>query len=400
MPDQNLNGANPSRRAYDAIVAGARCAGAATAMLLARQGMRVLLVDPARRGSDTLSTHALMRGAVLQLHRWGVLPRIAAAGTPPVRSTTFRYAEDSIEVPIKPRDGIEGLYAPRRTVLDLALLEAAEEAGVEVRLGHSVVGLQRNASGRVTGATVADSGQRETEISSSIVIGADGVRSHIAQLVGAPVIRQAAHTTASIYGYYRDLGLDGYQWFYQINAAVGAIPTNDRDTCVFVSLPPGRFARHREVGVGALYHEALEYVSPMLAERTRASLASSKLRAFPGIRGFLRRATGPGWALVGDAGYFKDPLTAHGITDALRDAELLARAVADGGDSDLSEYQATRDRLATGLFEVTDRIASFEWDLAEVKELHLALSDEMKAEVRHIMNWDKEAGSPATAASA
>ncbi len=120
-----------ARDRYDVIIAGARCAGASTAMLLARQGLRVLVVDPTRRGSDTLSTHALMRGAVLQLHRWGVLDDIRAAGTPPIRKTTFHYGDEDLEIPINPRDGIDALYAPRRTVIDVVLLDAAEAAGAE-----------------------------------------------------------------------------------------------------------------------------------------------------------------------------------------------------------------------------------------------------------------------------
>ncbi|MEZ4586722.1 MAG: NAD(P)/FAD-dependent oxidoreductase [Gemmatimonadales bacterium] len=370
-----------ARRHYDAVVAGARCAGAATAMLLARQGLRVLVVDPMRRGSDTLSTHALMRGAVLQLHRWGVLDAIRAAGTPTIRTTTFHYAEDEIEIRIKERDGVDGLYAPRRTVLDPALLDAAEAAGADVLLGHSLAELVRDPRGRVRGAVIAGPDRREQVVTADVVIGADGLHSRVARLVDAPVDQPATHSTASIYGYVRDLGLDGFQWFYRVGASVGTIQTNDGETCVFASMPPARFEAGRVGGVDALYREVLREVSPMLAERVERSGLSAKLRAFPGIRGFLRRSAGPGWALVGDAGYFKDPLTAHGITDALRDAELLARAVTTGGDAALGEYQTTRDELARGLFAVTDRIASFEWDLDEARALHLELSTEMNAEV-------------------
>lgn len=377
-----------ARMHYDAIVAGARCAGASTAMLLARRGARVLVVDPMRRGSDTLSTHALMRGAVLQLHRWGVLDAIRAAGTPAIHTTTFHYGDESIHLPIKERNGVDGLYAPRRTVIDAVLLDAAEASGAEIALGHAVVDLTRDADGRVRGARIAGADGRVVHVTADVVIGADGLRSRVARLVGAASVRAAAHATASIYGYYRDLGLDGYQWFYNAGAAVGAIPTNDGDTCVFVSLPPERFERNRRRGLAALYRDVLRQVSPMLAERVAASQISGKLRAFPGVPGFLRRSAGPGWALVGDAGYFKDPLTAHGITDALRDAELLARAVVAGGAEALIDYQSVRDALVRGLFEVTDRIASFDWDLDDVKEHHLVLSKEMNAEVELLATLD------------
>src|SRR4029453_16655211 len=119
----------------DAIIVGARCAGAATALLLARAGARVLVVDKGRYGTDTLSTHALMRGAVLQLHRWGVLPAIVAAGTPPVRSTTFSYTNQDVTVPIEPKYGVSALYAPRRALLDRILVDAAAASGAEVGYG-------------------------------------------------------------------------------------------------------------------------------------------------------------------------------------------------------------------------------------------------------------------------
>ena len=138
---------------YDVIIAGARCAGAATALLLARQGARVLVLDKSRYGTDTLSTHALMRGAVLQLHRWGLLPAVAGAGTPPVRSTTFHLADAVTTIPVKPRHGVEALYAPRRSVLDAILADAARGAGADVRFGATVTGLRRDRAGRVTGIT-------------------------------------------------------------------------------------------------------------------------------------------------------------------------------------------------------------------------------------------------------
>jgi 2-polyprenyl-6-methoxyphenol hydroxylase-like FAD-dependent oxidoreductase len=370
-----------AQRHYDVVLAGARCAGASTAMLLARQGLRVLVVDPMRRGSDTLSTHALMRGAVLQLHRWGVLDRIRVAGTPPIRTTTFHYGNESVEVRIKERDGVDALFAPRRTVLDAVLLDAAEASGAHLALGASVVDLLRGPNGRVRGVTIAGPERQAIEVSADLVIGADGVRSRVARLVDAEYTVTASHATASIYSYRRDLGLEGFHWFYEVGGAVGAIPTNDGDTCVFVSLSPTRFAAERKNGVDVLFKNLLREVSAPLAERVARSPASGKLRGFAGVPGFLRRATGPGWALVGDAGYFKDPLTAHGITDALRDAELLARAVVAGGDQALRNYRLTRDELVRGLFDVTDRIASLEWDLETVKQYHSTLSKEMNAEV-------------------
>ncbi len=123
---------------YDLVIVGARCAGAATALLLARQGARVLLLDRSRDGTDALSTHALTRGAVLQLHRWGLLPGIVAAGTPRIPSATFHLPGGATTADIKARDGVDALYAPRRTVLDPLLADAARRAGADVRFGVSV----------------------------------------------------------------------------------------------------------------------------------------------------------------------------------------------------------------------------------------------------------------------
>ena len=169
---------------YDVVIAGARCAGAATALLLARQGARVLVLDKSRYGTDTLSTHALMRGAVVQLHRWGVLPRVVEAGTPPVRSTTFHLRDAVTTIKIKPKHGVDALYAPRRTVLDTILADAARSAGADVRFGTSVTGLRRDRAGRVTGIT-GRAGATRLEVSADLVVGADGRRSAVARWVGA-----------------------------------------------------------------------------------------------------------------------------------------------------------------------------------------------------------------------
>lgn len=387
-------------RSYDAVVVGARCAGAATAMLLARRGLRVLAVDRGRYGTDTLSTHALMRGGVLQLHRWGLLERLQAAGTPAVRRTTFHYDDEQIAIAIKPRDDIDGLYAPRRTVLDALLVDAAREAGVEVAYGVRVTGVSRDAGGRVRGVTLRDAAGRSSTIEAGIVIGADGTRSTVADAVGAERVRDGRHCTGVIYGYVPGLDLDGYHWYYRPGVSVGAIPTNDGDTCLFVSAPSRRFRQALRFDLAGSHRQLLGQAAPALAAALERSAGAPKYRGFAGERSYLRRGVGPGWALVGDAGFFKDPLTAHGITDALRDAELLARAVATGTQEALEGYAALRDDLAVGMLEITDRIASFEWDLDEVKQLHLTLSKEMNRDVEVLRELDAVSGGEPVARTA
>lgn len=366
----------PKSKQYDAVIAGARCAGASAAMLLARAGLRVLLVDPVPYGRDTLSTHALMRGAVLQLHRWGLLDRIRASGTPAVRTTTFHYGDETIEIPIRPKHGVDALYAPRRTVLDPVLVDGAREAGAEILYGQSVVDLIRDDGGRVHGARIAGPDRRVHDVGADIVIGADGIRSRVARLAGADYDCQAHHAACTIYGYRPTTRIDGYHWYYEGGFGAGTIPTND-GTCVFVSMPRARFEALRPEGTDALFRDTIRRFPASLVDVV-GSEPPAGLRAFPGRRGFLRRAAGPGWVLVGDAGYFRDPITAHGITDALREAEIVSRLIVDEGDCGLRRYQAQRDALVEPLLSITDRIASFEWDLEELQSHHLELNRQMK----------------------
>ena len=373
---------------YDAIVVGARCSGASTAMLLSRAGMRVLAVDRSAYGSDTLSTLALMRGGTIQLQRWGVLDAVKRAGTPPVRITVFRYGNEQVDIPIKPRDGIDALFAPRRTVLDRILSDAAADAGADVIHGPRLIDLLRRDDGRVAGAVLQDRDGSLREVHAGIVIGADGQQSTVARLTGSGPYRTGSYATGVVYGFWRGLRLPGYQWYYQPGTGIGSICTNDDLTCLFVAVPSSRFMQEIRHDLAANYQRVLAETAPDLAERLQHCTLEGPLRGFPGQPGYFRQSWGPGWALVGDAGYFKDPFTAHGITDAFRDAEFLARAVIAGTDADLAGYQARRDELSSGLFTVTDRIASFQWDLATVKEWHKELSQEMQKEVVALAEFD------------
>jgi menaquinone-9 beta-reductase len=383
------------RSRYDAVVVGARAAGASTALLLARRGLRVLAVDRGAYGSDTLSTHALMRAGVLQLRRWGLLDRIEAASTPPVRRTVFHYEDDVLDIPIKPKDGVPALFAPRRTLLDRVLVDAAVEAGAEVRHRVRVAELVRGGSGRVEGVLLRDETGAAREVRAAIVIGADGLRSAVAALVRAPVTRKGRYATGTLYGYWSGLEVEGYHWHWGARAAAGAIPTNGGLVLLFAGVSARRFAEEAPADVSGAYRRFLAEAAPDLERRLGEARLAGSLRGFPGQPGYLRRPWGPGWALVGDAAYFKDPITAHGISDALRDAELLARAVEAGTDEALAEYEARRDEISVGLFEASDRIASVEWDMIELKALHQVLSGEMKGEVAALLALCDEKDAPA-----
>ena len=364
---------------WDVVVVGARVAGAATAMLLAREGLRVLCVDRSRYGSDTLSTHALMRGGVLQLQRWGLLEQVLASGAPPVRRTVFHYGSDKVGISIKPAAGVDALYAPRRTVLDALMVDAARRAGASVAFSAPVVELLREAGGRTSGVVVHDRRGRSTRVErADLVVGADGRESTVAAEVGAPIEVSGRHAGGYFYGYWADLPTDGYEWFYSPAVTAGLIPTNDGLTCLFVGADPARtHSGHDGSTPGLAFARLAREVG--LTDRLASAARVGSLRNVRGLPpGYLRQAYGSGWALVGDAGHWLDPMSTHGLTGALRDAELLTRAVLSG---DLAGYQAERDRLSLPMLAIADRIASYAWDLPEVRVLLRRLASAMTEEV-------------------
>ena len=309
-------------------------------------------------------------------------------GRPPVRTTTFRVAgEPPLEIPIAARAGVDALYAPRRHLLDRLLVDAAAEAGAEVRHDTRVTRLLRDDHGRVTGVGMVDAAGVETTVEASYVVGADGIRSFVADAAGARLLEQRQHGSAVRYTYVRGLDVPGYVWGFGNGAAAGLIPTNDGEHCVFVATSPQRM---RTLRLGRSADEVLDLLVGLAAPDLLGPLGDarrvSRHHGWAGTPGFRRQPWGPGWALVGDAGYYKDPIGSHGITDALRDAELLTRALLealggrDGSDA-LADYHRLRDAVSQDLLDVTDAIASYTWDSAEVQPLLRGLSAAMSQEV-------------------
>jgi 2-polyprenyl-6-methoxyphenol hydroxylase-like FAD-dependent oxidoreductase len=355
---------------FDIVVIGARVAGAGTALLLARLGYRVLIVDRTYPDRDTLSTHAIMRTGVLQLKRWGLLSPIIARDTPPMRQITLGFGANRISFDFRAEFGVDALYAPRRPVLDTVLLEAAIAAGAEFRPGERMVDVVMDASGRATAVTLA-SGKGQTTLPAQFVVGADGLRSRVAAAVGAA--SYAAHLPANMmtYGYFAHVANSRYVAQFTPGYATGFFPTNDGLTCVFAARPLAA----GPIRDAAEFQRVMEASSPEMGEQLRQAEQVGRFYRSMGIPGFLRVPGGPGWVLVGDAGFTKDPLSARGISDAFRDAELAARAI-DAVLCDrqttkhaMVEYQATRDRFALPLQEATRRLAFFTWDEAEASAL-------------------------------
>jgi len=328
-----------------------------------------------------------------------VLDRVVAAGTPPVRHTVFGYPDgERVGVSIRGTHGVEALYAPRRTLLDRLLLDLAEEAGAEVHRRTDVVGLTRATGGRLTGVlTRGRSG--DAELSADLVVGADGLRSTVARDVGAETVRRGRAASAVLYRYLRGFDVTGYEWLYGDRAAAGLIPTNDEATCVFVSTTPVRMRQLLRGGREEAFTRLLRASAPGLDELVGGATDRSRMRGWRGAAGLVRRSAGPGWALVGDAGYYKDPISAHGITDALRDAELLADAILAStvggheGRHAMAAYQETRDRLSHSLWHATEEVAGYAWDAPRARTLMRAVSASMSDEVDHLSRLPLRTGS-------
>jgi 2-polyprenyl-6-methoxyphenol hydroxylase-like FAD-dependent oxidoreductase len=366
---------------YEAIVVGARCAGSPTAMLLARAGYRVLLVDRATFPSDTLSTLITHAPGVARLRRWGLLDRVIASGCPPFETYSLDVGPIRITGTPRPVGGGSIGYAPRRTVLDKILVDAAREAGAEVREHFDVDELLVE-DGIVVGIRGHGTDGRPVVERARVVIGADGRNSHIAKAVRAEQYHAKPKLQYGYYTFFRDLPLDGVEFIVRPERAMGAIPTNDDLTLVVFGWPIAEL-RALKADVEANFFATLE-LAPAFAQRVSAA---TRVAPFLGgaVVNYFRKPYGPGWALVGDAGYNKDPVTAQGISDAFRDAELCATALAEAWsgrrpyDEAMAAYHHTRDRHALPMYEFTTQMATLEPPPPEMQQLFAAMQGNQDA---------------------
>lgn len=349
-----------SRGRYDLIVVGARVAGAATALVAARRGLRVLVVDRAPVGSDTISTHQVQLPGVALLRRWGVLEELTAAGTPAVRGVRLDVDGIVVEGRFPRHDGVDALYSPRRTLLDAALVRAARAAGAEVRDRFRVTELRWDA-GRVVGVRGRDAGGHPVTETATIVVGADGKHSMVAEAVGAPVQRQRPVRTLACYTYWRGLPVERGELHQRPGRAAAVFPTDDGLTMVYVAAPVDELAAFR-ADVQARYLASVDRFGD-LGARVRSAERPERFRLTADLPNRVRVPHGPGWALVGDAGLVMDPISAQGIGNALRDAAGTADAIADALDGDLrlrdvlAARHRRRDAALVPMFDLTDRLA-------------------------------------------
>lgn len=363
---------------YDAIVVGARCAGAPTAMLLSRKGYRVLLLDKASFPSDTLSTHYIHQHGVAKLQNWGLLDRVAASGCPPIERIIFDVGPFALNAAPSPAGSARAAYAPRRMILDKILLDAAIEAGAEFRERFSVEELVTDGD-RVTGIRGRSQGGSLVQENARIVVGADGPHSPIARMVGAPAYNEQPAYGCAYYTYWRDVSIQNAELYPRPDRMLVAGPTNDGLALIVVYWPAADFHKVRS-DIEGHFVRALDEI-PGLGERFRAGSRAEKFRGTADLNGFFRRPYGPGWALVGDAGYHKDPITAQGISDAFRDAELLADAIDDtfagrhSAKDALADYERKRNEAVMPMYQMTCDLAKLQPPPPEMQQLFAALRD-------------------------
>jgi 2-polyprenyl-6-methoxyphenol hydroxylase-like FAD-dependent oxidoreductase len=366
---------------YDTIIVGARCAGAPTAMLLARRGYSVLLVDRATFPSDTISTHMIHPPGIAALNRWGLLDDLLATGCPPIHTYVFDFGPFIISgAPGIPEAPLA--YAPRRTVLDKLLVDAAADAGAEVREGFSVEALVFE-EGRVVGIRGRSKEGHDVTERARVVVGADGRNSRVAQAVKAERYHEKPRLLSAYYSYWSNVPNDGrFEVYVRPDRGFAAWPTNDGLTLIVGGWPFAEFEANKR-DVEGNFLKMLD-LAPSLADRVRAGTREAHFVG-ASIRNFFHKPYGEGWALVGDAGYNKDFITAMGIQDAFRDAELCATSLnqAFSGrrpyDYAMRDYQVTRDEHVMAMYEFTTQLATLEPPPPELQQLLGAVSRNQEA---------------------
>jgi 2-polyprenyl-6-methoxyphenol hydroxylase-like FAD-dependent oxidoreductase len=356
---------------YDVIVAGARCAGSPTGMLLAAKGYKVLVVDRATFPSDTVSTHLLHPPGVAALRRWGLLGRLVASGCPPIHTYAFDFGPFTVSGSPGTADAPVA-YAPRRTVLDQLLVDAAAEAGAEVREGFTVQDLVLD-DGVVTGIRGhSKHGQTVTE-RARVVVGADGRHSLVARTVQPEQYHQQPPLLVGYYSYWSELPMEGrFETWIRPDRAFAAWPTHDGLTLVIGGWPMAEFQANKG-DLDGNFRKMLE-LAPAFAERVQTATRQGRLVG-TAVPNYFRRPYGPGWALVGDAGYNKDFITAQGMLDAFRDAERCTQALdqtftgAASFETAMAGYQASRDTQVLPMYGLTCQLATLQPPPPDLQQL-------------------------------
>jgi 2-polyprenyl-6-methoxyphenol hydroxylase-like FAD-dependent oxidoreductase len=386
---------------YDVIVVGARCAGSPLATLLCRHGLSVCLLDRATFPSDTPSTHGVQPPGVKVLADLGVLDRLLELA-PPIDDGVIALDEHRIEYA-----GLEAaLGAPmvnvRRITLDAILAEAAVAAGAELRTGVTVTGLVRRA-GRVAGVETTAGTLR-----ARLVVGADGARSTVARLLATPEYHRTAPRRAFLWSYFEGVAEHERRvWIGSVgNNGFLASPT---DAGLFLAALVAPIERREELRSDRTraFEEGLSGW-PELGATVARGRRAGPVHLMSRWHGFFRQSAGPGWALVGDAGHFKDPTPGQGISDALHQATTLAPAIAESldgaGDDPLRSWWRQRDRESWEMYWFARQMANSSWApfLSETANARFAADPELVTRMIRILGRDLPASkllTPAATAS-
>jgi 2-polyprenyl-6-methoxyphenol hydroxylase-like FAD-dependent oxidoreductase len=367
---------------YDVIVVGARVAGSATAMLLARKGYKVLLVDKAAFPSDTMSTHQVQLPAVARLKRWGLLDRVIASNAPAARQVRFDIGPVVLQGKFPEFEGIDALYSPRRYILDKILVDAAVEAGAELHENFIVDEILRD-DDRVTGIRGhAKEGQSVAE-QARVIVGADGRHSLVAKAVQPEKYHEHPAQSLAYYTYWADVPLSGGEVYGRGPRSIGLWPTNDGLTMSYIAWPVKEFNTFRS-NIEANVMSTFDLV-PELGQRMRSGRRVEKFVGTADLPSYFRKPYGSGWALVGDAGLVKDPITGQGINAAFRDAELLTEALDRGLSGQqplttaLAGYEQQRNAAELPIYQFTLELASFAPPALEQQLLFAALQHNQAA---------------------
>lgn len=366
---------------YDVIVVGARCAGSPTAMLLASKGYRVLVVDRSEFPSDALSTHLIHTPGVAILKRWGLFDALVATGAPPIDTYLFDFGPFSITGSPGTKDAPFS-YAPRRISFDWILVEAAAKAGAEVRERFTVDEILIE-DGRVTGITGRDANGKTVTERARVVVGADGRQSVVARAVRPEQYLEKPPILAGYYSYYSGLPMNGrFESHDAPRRGMAMWPTDDDLTLVIAGWPHEEFEANKHDIEGNL-QKVFDQI-PDVAERIAAAKRESKIYGAT-VPNYFRKPYGPGWALVGDAGYNLDFITAQGMQDAFRDAELCAAALdqslagAAPYDEAMERYRTARDERSIPMYEFTAGLASLMPPPPEVQQILGAIRGNQEA---------------------
>jgi len=331
-------------------------------MLLARHGLKVLAIDRAHFPSDTISTHFLWPRTTSFLASWNLLDTLSATGCPAIELVTADYGGVAIAGRPSRVRGTAIMYSPRRTILDLLLVEAARAAGAEIREVTTFRKLiwQDN---RAVGARVQDRDGKFVEERATIVVGADGLWSPVARAAGATTEIHHESLTCGYYAYWAGIPTRGVEFYVRRGRDILVFPTHEGLTCIWAGRSHGDWAAYR-ADVERTYREIIS-LAPSLAERLNSARQASPFKGTSKLPNFYRRSFGRGWALVGDAAHHRDPLTGMGIGDAFLGAQLLADAIAEGLSGDparldaaLANYQSAFRQRTMPVFEYTLKAAS------------------------------------------